>query len=792
MKNFIPWRPVVTLLDEAELSARAAEVLREEIAEKTGFSPELSRQYLAGRSNAVLCTRESFAKLSLYQDRLSALPAPGPEGFSLFVVPEGGVDRSVFLVGADPRGVFFGMGKLLRLLFLRKGLLLIDAAQAAFTDTPRYPLRGQQLAYRDKQNTCPCWTQKEFDRYIRDLALFGNNAIEILPPRSDDHLFSRVFQVDPFEMMLDLSRIIHSYGMDVWLWYPNMGEDYENPETRAAELAERERIFSSIPYLDAVLIPAGDPGELAPKRLFPVAEETARVLHNYHPKASVWLAPQVFAPSGTWYEDFYAEVDKEPDWLYGLCFAPWERDTIQEMHARLPEKYKSRIRHYPDITHSLRAQFAMPAWDRAFQIFEGREVNNTRPMAMKRIHNLHAPYTVGSITYSEGIHDDVNKFVWSQQDWDDRQSAEGTVREYARYFIDPELEDELTRALFALEENWEVRKPIAENTVVDDTYRLWAALEAKASESVRGNYRFLMGLLRAISDYYVKHKQIYDDRLEQEAVAVLERAPEMGADAAMRKAAAILRRGIDQPWDEGLRERQLQLSDTLHRLCGVKLTTHHHDGQHFRRGAYLDMIDFPLNNQQYFSVSFKRIRALPTEVEKLSALRALLSRIDPGEGGVYINLGSYESLKFIHFEKTWEEDPGLLRTAHIDMCGQAVNDAKMLTGTYREVPLAKEWFMQAATYYDTPLILRVPGLDPKARYRLKATYLQPGRSRHIRLTTGDGTVIHETIEPREAFDPTYVYPLPEGAYEGGTLELRWQAHEEVGGAWINEIFIERA
>ena len=256
---------------------------------------------------------------------------------------------------------------------------------------------------------------------------------------------------------------------------------------------EREKIFSSIPYLDAILIPAGDPGELKPNLLVKVAEETSRLLHIYHPNATVWLAPQIFAPAENWCEDFYAAVDKEPDWLYGLCFAPWERDTIQEFQDRLPEKYKKRIRHYPDITHSIRAQFTVPAWDRAFQIFEGREVNNTRPLAMKHIHNMHAPYTIGSITYSEGIHDDVNKFVWSQQDWNDTQSAEATIREYSRYFIDPALEDELTRGFFALEETWSVQKPAAQNTVVDDTYRLWTALEAKASERSTAELSLLNG-----------------------------------------------------------------------------------------------------------------------------------------------------------------------------------------------------------------------------------------------------------------------------------------------------------
>ncbi len=109
--------------------------------------------------------------------------------------------------------------------------------------TPEYPLRGHQLAYRDKQNTCPAWTIEDFDRYIRDLALFGSNSIEILPPRTDDNLYSSLFQQDPFQVMVELSRRIHSYGMDVWLWYPNLGEDYRIPPLWLRKLLNGKRIF---------------------------------------------------------------------------------------------------------------------------------------------------------------------------------------------------------------------------------------------------------------------------------------------------------------------------------------------------------------------------------------------------------------------------------------------------------------------------------------------------------------------------------------------------------------------
>jgi hypothetical protein len=215
------------------------------------------------------------------------------------------------------------------------------------------------------------------------------------------------------------------------------------------------------------------------------------------------LAPQSFSPQEGWYRAFYEEVAREPSWLYGVSFAPWEQDTIGEMVRRLPRKYRGRIRHYPDITHNLGCQFAMRDWNRAFALIEGRECSNPRPRAMKVIHNDHAPFCMGSITYSEGIHDDVNKFVWGQQDWDSDQTAETTVREYVRLLIDADLEEELTRLVFLLEESWDASVPIAQNECVDHAWLLMNDVDAKASPATRGNWRYQMIKLRALGDCYV-------------------------------------------------------------------------------------------------------------------------------------------------------------------------------------------------------------------------------------------------------------------------------------------------
>ena len=54
------------------------------------------------------------------------------------------------------------------------------------TTAPKIALRGHQLGYRPKTNSYDAWDIAQWDQYIRELALFGANSIELIPPRSDD------------------------------------------------------------------------------------------------------------------------------------------------------------------------------------------------------------------------------------------------------------------------------------------------------------------------------------------------------------------------------------------------------------------------------------------------------------------------------------------------------------------------------------------------------------------------------------------------------------------------------
>ena len=775
---------------------RVAEIFREEVRLRAGVNMERTSSPPADSS--FVCIRRLDALRAEHPDlygRVSGMAAPGPEGFCISFAQDGG-GMQITVGGADDRGCLYGMARVLRKLYMKNGVVRATEELRDMSLTPKYPLRGHQLAYRDKQNTCPAWDVCQFDRYIRDLALFGSNAIEILPPRTDDALFSAHFQVDPFEMMLRLSRVIHSYGMDVWLWYPNMGDNYGDPAAYEEELRKREKVFSRIPFLDAVLIPAGDPGDLEPAEFFRVTAANAKILHKYHPHARIWVAPQVFRPRPGWYDEFYREVDKKPAWLYGVCFAPWVMDTVAEMRDRLPVKYKDRIRHYPDITHSSSSQFEMANWDMAFALTSGREGNNARPAAMKYIHNLHAPYTMGSITYSEGVHDDVNKMVWGDQDFDPETEVAETLRDYVRLFVDPDIAPEMAELLVKTERNWFGRA--ADNENIDRVYEGFIALESTASPGVRENFRFQMALLRALGDYHAKLRKIYDCGLEEHMLAALKKAPETGSKAAIAEARATLRQTFDEPIAGGVRAHMQRLADSLRENCGARLTTWRHGAQSWIRGACLDSLDTPLNDYQWYMLHFSRIAALPEEADRLAAIRALIGRADPGDGGFYDWLGDPDAFAGrVVCENSWEEDPGYLRTPVIchDPYGVQMLMHRM-KNWYDEFPVTLRWVGGARVIYGTPLKLKYDGLDPRRSYRLRVSYpalLLPDEADdyQLRLSAGDKLIYSAPLRAAESHNPVMEYALPPESYADGSLSLTWRIAGTLCRLIVSEVWIIR-
>ncbi len=522
-------------------------------------------------------------------DRSGSGPA---EGYSIRI--EG---RTVRVAGNDARGVLFGVGRLLRLLHMRPGSVTISD-HYEFATAPRYPLRGHQLGYRPKTNSYDGWNVAMWEQYIRDLAVFGANAVELIPPRSDDDATSPHFPLPPLEMMIAMSRLLNDYGLDVWIWYPAMDRDYSDPKTVEFALEEWGEVFRKLPRIDAVFVPGGDPGHTQPRHLMALLEKQTRNLRQYHPRAQMWVSPQSF--SQEWMEEFYGLLRKEPAWLAGVVFGPQVRVSLPQLRAAVPKRYP--IRHYPDITHSRQCQYPVPDWDPAFAITEAREVINPRPYDQARIFRLLQPYTNGFITYSEGCNDDVNKAVWSALGWNPEADVAEILREYSRYFIGDAYADNFAQGLLALEHNW--RGPLLTNTSVYLTLEQFQTMERAASPQDLLNWRFQQALYRAYYDGYLAGRLLLENTAERMAMDRLRAAPRLGSLEALSEAETFLDRAVAQREADSRRTRVFELAEALFQSIRMQLSVERYKAIAVGRGANLDTIDMPLNNRLWLKQRF--------------------------------------------------------------------------------------------------------------------------------------------------------------------------------------------
>ncbi|MBI2300699.1 MAG: hypothetical protein HYU66_17460 [Armatimonadetes bacterium] len=697
--------------------------------------------------------------------------ADGPaEGYA---IRSGG--DTVEVLGNDPRGMLYGVGRLLRLLRRERDRVAV-ADGLDLSSAPRYPLRGHQLGYRPKTNSYDGWSLPMWEQYLRDLAVFGCNAIELIPPRSDDADDSPHFPLPPLAMMAGMSRLCDDYGMDVWVWYPALDADYTDPGTVAAAQREWEEVFTALPRLNAVFVPGGDPGHTAPRVLMTLLEQQAEALRRHHPGAGMWLSPQGF--TAAWLDELLAILrDERPAWLTGIVFGPQVRMGLPELRERVLEAYP--IRHYPDITHCRQCQFPVPDWDLAYALTEAREGVNPRPLAMARIHRLLQPHTIGFITYSEGCNDDVNKAVWSALGWDPEADVTEILRDYSRYFIGDRYADIFAQGLLALERNW--AGPLLGNASVNVTLAQFQAMERDAAPPEKLNWRFQQALYRACYDAYTRRRLVYETELEERARDLLRDARAVGSLRAMSEAEAVLDQAVTQRVATDLRARIFELAEALFQSIRMQLSVERYQAIDIGRGANLDTVDVPLNNRLWLKARFAAIRELPAEADRLRAIGELLDWTNPGPGGFYDNLGVAGRQPHLVPGPGFDADPDFRESPLTGF------------GWHPDGPIS--WWTHAQTLYDRPLQLRYEGLDPTARYRVRVVYAGDSQRAKIRLVANEGLEIHPLIDKPSPIAPLE-FDLPPDATQSGTLTLSWTRDPGAGGngrgCQVAEVWLVRA
>ena len=736
------------------VEAKASEVLIEEIYRRSHVKLARVHQWPAnGRAIGVGVAAKLGAFAGPHASALAAETVPrGAEGFRIRTQTEG---AAVIVVGNDPRGVLFGVGKLLRSLEMEVGRLEL-AEPLNIATMPLKPLRGHQLGYRPKPSSYDAWNVGTWDRYIRDLAIFGTNAIELIPPGGGDVLFSPHYPLPPLDMMVEMSRITSSYGLDVWIWYPVARRDYRQAEHLAKSLADWEQVLSKLPRVDHIFVPGGDPGGNHPDILMPLLEKQSANVRKFHPNAKIWVSPQDFHQEEE--DAFYGYLERnQPDWFGGVVFGPRVLKSIEHTRRRTPVRYP--VRDYPDITHTRSAQYPVPDWDLVYLMTLGREPINPRPIDSAKIFNATHSHSVGFISYSEGCNDDVNKMVWSALGWDDKTDLAMTLREFGRYFIHPRFADAFGQGLFALEHNF--RGPVLGNERIIETLAAFRAMEKAATPQMKANWRFQQGLYRAYYDAYQRTRLVHERAVEQEAIEILRQARELGALRVLAESEAKLEESVTRRPGGAIRQRIFELAEGLYNSIRMQLSVNKYDTIGISRGGSLDTIDVPLNNRGWLLMEFERIRRLGADDARLKAIDDLVNWTSPGPGGYYDDLGNLALQPRWVPTRPYEEDPGFLESAHVTISGAATNK------TFVSPPQGpRQLWDQVTAAQNAPVVLRYTQLDPHAGYRLKASIGAAVR------VTADGA---ELVAREGAGGLRQEFDVPAELTRDGKLEVQFHA-----------------
>ncbi len=752
-------------------------ILTEEIERRTGVRWKVATDWPAGAKTVV--TISTLSEPPTWAKQLGSLTNDVPkkaEAFSVKVGRSSGGPLIVSITGNDPRGALYGVGKFLRSMNWQPGKVSIDS-EFNVAEAPDRPLRGHQIGYRDTANSWDAWTFDQFDQYFRDMVIFGANAVENIP--FHDARLPRVMKYSREQMNAKFGELCEKYDLEHWIWVPV--EIALPDEQKEAKFFEAQEVFyRNVKRLDAIFIPGGDPGDNKASVLLPHLERMAELARKYHPHAKIWLSLQHFKADDIDLVFSYLS-EKQPKWFGGLAMGPGS-PPMEPTRQRLPKPYQ--LRWYPDITHVIRCQYPVAWLDPALGETLGREPVSPRPVDMTQIYRMDYRFTDGFLTYSDGVHDDFNKNLWTQLGWNPNRSPREIAQDYARFFFQSDAASEGADGLFGLENA--MRGDLAENGTISATFLLWQDLERRISKA-GSPWRFRMHLFRAYYDYYTRARLINETELERLALNELHslqknspNANSQEISAVLNVARQILNRATTKPINPELNAKLIAFGEELFQLVGLQTSVPKYDASGYERGAVLDFIDYPLNNRWWLEDQFDKIAKLTDVNEQRKQIDVVRNWENPGDRGYYDVIG--------HVSRS-------PRIVKLLMAGDAMRheiDLPMPTQRWmgeKRIGLRQAWH----TFLDViPSGITYNDLDTSSPYIVK---LFAQRESPLII---DG-VKAKLIKKGDTFDQVteQVFEVPAEAIKDGRIVLTWQPLDEKNMNWrqrhyVTDIWVMKA
>jgi hypothetical protein len=518
-----------------------------------------------------------------------------PEGFA---VKSGTVDGKNYVViaGVDKPGTLYGVGWLLRQMTFLPDVVMVPTVDAR--EKPAFAIRGGNPrgpgTRAERYGNLRPGTREEYMETMEDLMLLGNNIY------CDDTELCR-----SLGMLTYFSFTANSLpGEFPKEWGANDGRSNRlicpsKPEARKALLKFFDNMFRNTSTHDYFTTFSGDPGGCDCDQCMPwgdtyirLVHEIADLLHKYHPDTKVLASNQDLTNEGNQAIFDYLN-SKDSSWLYGIRYAPASDEMqtyirgpvnprwfeyegfgplgnyLKHLHHELPRT--TNIVLFSDISHWMQAQYGVPHPDLAFAAVYDRRSWNARPRHFHKVGREVLHYTLGDIHYTEGMHDDFNKWFWYRMLWNPHLDAESITAEYCRYWFGPDAVEEAVEAIFLMEETLE--KPAIDNIGIARAVELLRSAGSKIPENLlRTDYRWRVILQKALMDRYIQLELQRGQALKEEAGRILTRVGDSDNPRAdVARAIKVLDKPLETSEMETVIEEARRLGEESNEVIGYRV-----------------------------------------------------------------------------------------------------------------------------------------------------------------------------------------------------------------------------
>ena len=736
---------------------------------------------------------------------------PGPEGFLLKKQDNQDV---IIAAGIDERGCLYAVGEFLRQATIRNGILKFPDNIEVRT-APAFEIRGTQVQQsniaRELGKARP-WGDKEIHRVILDYALAGANIFSTGYGPTFDFIKS-------YGLMTQGEFGPNTAAGDVpkdWEGKESIGRPgyvcLSVPAAKEYMLNLCDNYFKDHPAFDLVKFWGGDGGGCECDKCKPygltfikTVEKMAEIVHKYHPETRVYFTNQKFDNNDD--NAIFSYLQEKPrDWLWAWGYGPgsdatsWQpghRQTHRmdlfrypgygpyslypkEILHQLPPQQK--LLYYNEITHWKYAQHAFvqmyPRADRdgnqpphwSHEIYERRPdqfltmVYNRLsfyacPRNYYRVFNDLMPYGVGDITHSSGHHDHFNQWMWQRLLWAPRTTLEAVVNDYCNTWFGPEAAPLMAKALYILEENLEEKPgtPLPEKTGVKRYYDLVKqAGKLIPKEIMDQDWCWRMYMQKGVLDRYtqlnVDQQMQLQTRIEKLIAEALRRGT---AKNAIQETLTMFELNETNEMS-ALREEARLLSDESNKLFGER-----NDGFYNLKHDFIGL--------GWLQRQLERAKNADTK-KKEELLSMIVDYENPGEGGFYDNLGTYNIAPHVVFGYPYDHGQPYV--------------SQMLSEGNRP----SQRSMHYTQNEDQGLTLHYSGLDKKASYKIRFTFVRPWYQERYAIRMNQKTesiyannmLIAKDVELPLQMSDFFTFDIPAQATAGGELIIRLERAADVG------------